>query len=47
MQDFPMVFYNWMSRKNSVRIDYSKDHPEALEYLFSNAILFSPIDCEV
>src|SRR4030095_14209750 len=43
-QDFPALFYNWMSRKKSVRIDYSKTIPEALEYLFSNAILFSPID---
>jgi len=46
-QDFPALFYNWMSRKKSVRIDYSKTITEALEYLFSNAILFSPIDCEV
>jgi uncharacterized protein (TIGR00661 family) len=46
-ENFPVVFYTWMSRKNSVRIDYSKTIPEALEYLFSNAILFSPIDCEV
>jgi len=40
-ENFSTIFHSWMSRKASVRIDYSKTIPEALEYLFSNTILFS------
>lgn len=40
-ENFSTIFYNWVSAKTSLRIDYSKTIPESLEYLFSTTVLFS------
>jgi len=34
-KDFPLLFHRWISDTKSIRIDYGKTIPEALEYLFS------------
>jgi len=46
-ENFPAVFYNWISRKTSVRIDYSNSIPEALDYLFSRTISFSSTNAAI